>query len=76
MIKIALCLASTNKTESLSILQPLLQCNDFDIRYYAEKEFKIISEDRMFAENEFRINKVIELNTINYSSNFEFKIFI
>ena len=76
MIKIALCLASTNRMESLNLLQPILQCSDADVRNYAEKQFKMIYEDKMFDKKESKRNNALGFNTTNYSSNFEFKIFI
>ena len=76
IIKIALCLASTNKIEAMSLLQPLLKCNDFGIRNYAENQLKIIYEDKMLTKNAPRKDKTLQFNIADYSSNFNCKIFV
>jgi len=76
IIKIALCLASTNKIEALNLLQPLLKCNDADVRNYAEKQSRIIYEDKIFTKNISKRNGELLFDTANYSLNFKCKIFI
>ena len=76
IIKIALCLAATCKIEALNLLKQLLNCSDYVIRSYAENKYKIIYEDKLSTKNEYKNNNVLKINTIDYASNFEFKIFI
>jgi hypothetical protein len=75
-IKIALCLALTNKAEALSLLQPILQCEYLDVRNYAEIQSRMIYEDEIQAVKKKIKNNVLDVDTAEYSFDFECRIFI
>jgi hypothetical protein len=72
-IKISICLSLTDKKEALSLLKPILKCDDTQIRSYAIKQFHLISEDKLLLKDE---SARIEYDIQNYYDKFHKKDFL
>jgi len=75
-IKIAQCLQFTNKNEALSLLRPLLKCQDTEVREYALHTMEKMSAPNAAAENESGKNAVFTFDIQQYFGKYEKRFFI
>ena len=72
IIKMAECLSFTDKNESLSLLKPILKCNDTKIREYCIKQFQKINENKISMKRD----STIEFAIHDYYGEFDKKAFL